>query len=172
MQDRAGLALGAVLGPNAIRLAPANAESNKLVERVRDWGTFEWLPGATYRNLEPADTPVGTRSAGELVKVDGAWKIKSGSTFRTPKGLYNFVTRDGRTFAGPNMERMDGRLAPNTHVSLALGRNVEYAGMIRFSKSGEMRYWNNSSGHYEPHAFANFKAGLPLQLFQADPNSK
>jgi hypothetical protein len=159
-----------------VRLAPKNAESDKLNERIRDWGTAEFLPGliSGYPNLYPEDKPVGTSHAGELVgnNKDGwtirateasvALGLKSSSPMIKPKGLYNFITINGRVFAAHNAERQFSIAVPrNGHVSLSGGREVEYAGMIRFSKTGRLRFWSNASGHYEPHPALRFKANLP-----------
>ncbi len=37
------------------------------------------------------------------------------------------------------------------HVDLTKGADVQYAGEMKFSK-GQLQYWNNGSGHYQPSA--------------------
>lgn len=58
------------------------------------------------------------------------------------------------------------------HIDIARGNNVDFAGQIRFghnkNSKGQIKYWNNGSGHYKPSsdlAGLAGNAGLLLDLF-------
>ena len=58
------------------------------------------------------------------------------------------------------MNRLD-----SGHINLSRGQPVEYAGQLRFSRDGQLKSWNNASGHYEPRAVKAPQAGLPMDKF-------
>ena len=47
-----------------------------------------------------------------------------------------------------------------------MGRDVDYAGEVRFAKSGQIKSWDNKSGHYEPPEKLASQAGLPMDKFR------
>jgi hypothetical protein len=102
---------------------------------------------------------------------DGKWQtIGPRGTVRTAKGRYIFVRQ------GPNIwvVRARGRgvigANPARHIDLARGADVEYAGEIQFGSShsgrGQIRWWDNASGHYRPEGVYAHQAGLPMHLFR------
>ncbi len=57
-----------------------------------------------------------------------------------------------------------------SHIDLALGKEVNYAGRIYFSgrnNRGFLRKWTNESGHYRPTPEFIENASLPIEFFEA-----
>lgn len=55
----------------------------------------------------------------------------------------------------------------STHLGLSNGKDVKYAGSIRFADNqggsrGKIKEWDNSSGHYKLSSKNANQAGLPL----------
>jgi hypothetical protein len=102
----------------------------------------------TYGNL-PQDQPaqnIGARRM-QLVKEGDKWyEIAPNRTpeRRTAKGGYAFVVQNGRIFAIKSSTKDLG------HTEAALGQRVSWAGNITFSNSGNLKTWDNGSGHYLP----------------------
>lgn len=105
-----------------------------------------------FRNLSPEDTPLSSAEVNrQLVRLEergGKWVEVSGKGVRTARGQYNFVQQDGKTWASPVNSRMGSR--DLGHVDLAGGGVVDYAGQVRFTNSGQLKIWDNGSGHYKP----------------------
>jgi hypothetical protein len=81
-------------------------------------------------------------------------------TLSPPNGTFNFVRIHGEApKARPVL--VSSRLA---HAQLAGGRPVVYAGAARFER-GEMAWWSNYSGTYQPIAAFRAQAGLPEDKF-------
>ena len=81
-------------------------------------------------------------------------------TLSPPSGTFNFVRVHGEApRARPVL--VSSRLA---HAQLAAGRPVVYAGAARFDR-GEMAWWSNYSGTYQPIAAFRAQAGLPEDKF-------
>ena len=81
-------------------------------------------------------------------------------TLSPPSGTFNFVRIHGEApRARPVL--VSSRLA---HAQLAGGRPVVYAGAARFER-GEMAWWSNYSGTYQPIAAFRAQAGLPEDKF-------
>jgi len=77
------------------------------------------------------------------------------------------VTEDGTIYVSPRRIAGAGRVA--SHADLAGGRDVLYAGEIQFSgrtNRGQIRWWNNQSGHYLPGSECAQQGGMPLDLFR------
>src|SRR5437764_1452789 len=59
---------------------------------------------------------------------------------------------------------------PARHIDLARGADIEYAGEMQFGSShrgrGQIRWWDNASGHYRPEGVYAHQAGLPVHLFR------
>jgi hypothetical protein len=81
-------------------------------------------------------------------------------TLSPPSGTFNFVRVQGDT---PRARQVlvSVKLA---HAQLAGGRPVIYAGTARFDR-GEMVWWSNYSGTYQPIAAFRAQAGLPEEKF-------
>ena len=77
-----------------------------------------------------------------------------------PTGTFNFVRVHGET---PHNRPLliSAKLA---HAQMAGGRPVVYAGTARFDR-GEMAWWSNFSGTYQPIAAFRAQAGLPDDKF-------
>ena len=72
-----------------------------------------------------------------------------------PNQQYNFVrTREGEMLLH-NRYR---------HPSIAQGKHVLYAGEIFFN-NGQLQWWSNGSGHYQPNADDAVQANLPMDHF-------
>lgn len=89
----------------------------------------------------------------------------------TARGNYNYVVEGDRIFVTkvPSKPAMGQRIPG--HIDIARGRDVAYAGEIRFGASrgnrGQLQWWDNSSGHYRPKASDAHTISdlLPLELF-------
>jgi len=72
-----------------------------------------------------------------------------------PNQQYNFVrTREGEMLLH----------ARYRHPSIAEGKQVLYAGEIFFN-NGQLEWWSNGSGHYQPYAEDAEQANLPMDQF-------
>ncbi len=99
----------------------------------------------------------------ELVpRPGGGFQVRSAQrhTLSAPSGTFNFVRIHGAT---PRSQPLliSARLA---HAQMAGGRPVVYAGTARFEQ-GEMAWWSNYSGTYQPIAAFRTQAGLPEDKF-------
>jgi hypothetical protein len=99
----------------------------------------------------------------ELVpRSGGGFQVRSAQrhTLSAPTGTFNFVRILGAT---PRSQPLliSVRLAP---ARMAGGRPVIYAGTARFER-GEMAWWSNYSGTYQPIAAFRAQAGLPEDNF-------
>jgi hypothetical protein len=97
-----------------------------------------------------------------LPRPGGGFHVRSAQrqTLSPPTGTFNFVRVQGETpRARPLL--VSSRLA---HAQLAAGRPVVYAGTARFDR-GEMAWWSNYSGTYQPIAAFRAQAGLPEEKF-------
>ena len=101
--------------------------------------------------------------AEELVpRPGGGFQLRSAErhTMTPPTGTFNFVRVHGET---PHNRPLlvSAKLA---HAQMAGGRPVVYAGTARFDR-GEMAWWSNFSGTYQPIAAFRAQAGLPDDKF-------
>ena len=101
--------------------------------------------------------------AEELVaRPGGGFQVRSAQrqTLAPPTGTFNFVRVHGDT---PHNRPLlvSAKLA---HAQLSGGRPVVYAGTARFD-GGEMAWWSNYSGTYQPIAAFRAQAGLPEDKF-------
>jgi hypothetical protein len=139
----------------------------------------------TARALVQPPGPVAQRSVAEAVFAPLNHRQRPGPTLRTlpeelvpgPGGRFMLRSTDRHTLAPPsgtfNFVRVHG-LAPRerpmlvssrlAHAQLAAGRPVVYAGAARFER-GEMAWWSNYSGTYQPIAAFRAQAGLPEDKF-------
>lgn len=86
---------------------------------------------------------------------------------RTASGVYIFVTIEGDIFVRRASTQIGNTLI--SHIDLALGKDVDYAGTLYFSarsNRGILRKWTSESGHYRPSLERKSCAGLPEELFQ------
>ena len=115
----------------------------------------------TARVLRPPPPPHAV--AEELVPAPGGgFQVRSvqRQTLSPPSGTFNFVRIHGET---PRSQPLlvSSKLA---HAQLAGGRPVIYAGTAQFER-GEMAWWSNYSGSYQPIAAFRGQAGLPEDKF-------
>lgn len=97
----------------------------------------------------------------ELVYQQNKWyTVNFSGTLRTASGKYNFVTIAVKIY----VHRYGG------HLDIARGQPVQYAGEVQFSgrtNRGQLRWWNNQSGHYRPANSSAIQAELPIDKFRA-----
>ncbi len=118
-----------------------------------------------YHNLYPGDLP---RSIGKfhLEMRDGKWvTVSSSGDVFTARGRYIFVTQDGVTTVARNRAVLSGKPEAK-HFDVSGGGPVEYAGEAEFTQRGQVRRWDNNSGHYQPDEEHAEQAGLPMNRFQ------
>ncbi|MBW4614023.1 MAG: hypothetical protein KME21_12260 [Desmonostoc vinosum HA7617-LM4] len=116
-----------------------------------------------FPNLYPEDIPNYIRRH-ELFFDGNKWRYK---TFQnkvfTPNGEYNFIVQGGNIYIARQ------KFGLGDHIDITKGNNVDFAGQIRFGHNkknkGQIKYWNNASGHYKPSVNEAGNAGLPLDLF-------
>jgi hypothetical protein len=116
---------------------------------------------ANARVLRPPAPPQAT--AEELMsRPGGGFHVRSAQrhTLSAPSGTFNFVRVHGETPRSRPV-LVSAKLA---HAQLAGGRPVVYAGTARFEQ-GEMAWWSNYSGTYQPIAAFRAQAGLPEDKF-------
>jgi hypothetical protein len=107
--------------------------------------------------------PPSQAIAEELVpRPGGGFHVRSTQrqTLSPPSGTFNFVRVHGETPRARTV-LISPKLA---HAQLAGGRPVVYAGTARFEQ-GEMAWWSNYSGTYQPIAAFRAQAGLPEDKF-------
>ncbi len=92
----------------------------------------------------------------------GSFQMRSTQrrTLAAPDGTFNFVRVQSDTPRGRSL-LISARL-PHSHI--AAGRPVVYAGTARFER-GEIAWWSNYSGTYQPIAAFRAQAGLPDDKF-------
>lgn len=102
-------------------------------------------------------------SAGdELVSGSGAFQLRSHDkqVMSRPSGVYNFVRVQGMT----RNQAATYMGAKSPHAALAAGRPVLYAGTAAFD-GGDLKWWSNYSGTYQPQAAFSRQAALPEDKF-------
>jgi hypothetical protein len=111
-----------------------------------------------YPNLHPgAAVPVERSNIFSLDSFANQYRLHRVGTHsvNVPNMKYNFVrTREGQTLLH-NRYR---------HPSLAEGQQVLYAGEVFFN-NGNLEWWSNGSGHYQPDAGGAEQANLPMDYF-------
>jgi hypothetical protein len=99
----------------------------------------------------------------ELVaRPGGGFQLRSAQrhTMSPPTGTFNFVRVHGDTPRSRPL-LVSAKLA---HAQMSGGRPVVYAGTARFDR-GDMAWWSNFSGTYQPIAAFRAQAGLPEDKF-------
>jgi hypothetical protein len=111
-----------------------------------------------YPNLHPgAAVPVDRSNIFRLDNFADQYRLHrvNSHAVNVPNQKYNFVrTREGSILLH-NRYR---------HPSLAEGQQVLYAGEVFFN-NGNLEWWSNGSGHYQPDADGAEQANLPLDYF-------
>jgi hypothetical protein len=111
-----------------------------------------------FPNLHPgAVEPVNSSSIFRLNHFAGQYRLHQVNAHgvNVPNQQYNFVrTREGEMLLH-NRYR---------HPSIAEGKQVLYAGEVFFN-NGQLEWWSNGSGHYQPGADDAEQASLPMDRF-------
>ena len=111
-----------------------------------------------YPNLHPgAIEPVDSNNIFRLRNFAGQYRLhrQHSHGVNVPNQQYNFVrTREGEMLLH-NRYR---------HPSIAEGKQVLYAGEVFFN-NGQLQWWSNGSGHYQPFAEDAEQASLPMDQF-------
>jgi hypothetical protein len=134
-----------------------NETSARTVQRAGAEAVFA-AHARILRPLAPAQA-----TAEELTpRPGGGFHVRSAQrqTLSAPSGTFNFVRVHGET----PRSRPVLISAKLPHAQLAAGRPVVYAGTARFER-GEMAWWSNYSGTYQPIAAFRAQAGLPEEKF-------
>ncbi len=111
-----------------------------------------------YPNLHPgAVEAVDPGNVFRLNNFANQYRLtrKSSHSVNVPNQQYNFVrTREGEMLLH----------ARYRHPSIAEGKQVLYAGEVFFN-NGQLEWWSNGSGHYQPGADDAEQANLPMDQF-------
>ena len=111
-----------------------------------------------YPNLHPgAVEPVDRGNVFRLNNFANQYRLHkvNSHSVNVPNQQYNFVrTREGEMLLH----------ARYRHPSIAEGKQVLYAGEIFFN-NGQLEWWSNGSGHYQPYAEDAVQANLPMDQF-------
>jgi hypothetical protein len=136
---------------------PGGTAPSRALQRAGTEAVF----GEHARVLRAAPPPQAV--AEELVaRPGGRFHVRSAErqTFWSPTGTFNFVRIQGETPRSRPL-LVSAKLA---HAQMNRGRPVVYAGTARFDR-GEMAWWSNYSGTYQPIAEFRAQAGLPEDKF-------
>lgn len=111
-----------------------------------------------YPNLHPgAIEPIDPGNVFRLHSFANQYRLHKVNSHgvNVPNQQYNFVrTREGEMLLH----------ARYRHPSIAEGKQVLYAGEIFFN-NGQLEWWSNGSGHYQPYAEDAEQANLPMDHF-------
>jgi hypothetical protein len=111
-----------------------------------------------YPNLHPgAVEPIDPNNVFRLNSFANQYRLHKVHSHgvNVPNQQYNFVrTREGEMLLHSRYR----------HPSIAEGKQVLYAGEIYFN-NGQLEWWSNGSGHYQPYAEDAGQANLPMDQF-------
>jgi hypothetical protein len=144
-----------------IRAPPLVWPGGKAPPKTLQRAGAEAVFAAHARGVRAAPPPRAV--AEELVaRPGGGFQLRSAQrhTMSPPTGTFNFVRIHGETPRSRPV-LVSAQLA---HAQMAGGRPVVYAGTARFER-GEMAWWSNYSGTYQPIAAFRAQAGLPEDKF-------
>jgi len=144
---------------NLPRLVPVTHRGKATTATVQRAAVATFTPHARILRSPPPPRAV----AEELVpRPGGGFHVRSlqRQTLSPPSGTFNFVRVHGESPRSRPV-LVSAQLA---HAQLAGGRPVDYAGTAKFER-GEMAWWSNYSGTYQPIAAFRAQAGLPEDKF-------
>jgi hypothetical protein len=136
---------------------PGGAAASRALQRAGTETVFaphaRVLRGAPPPRAEPEEL---------VAQPGGKYQVRSAErqTFWSPTGTFNFVRIQGETPRSRPL-LVSTKLA---HAQMNRGRPVVYAGTARFDR-GQMAWWSNYSGTYQPIAEFRAQAGLPDDKF-------
>jgi len=149
------------VGPSSKLLPIANRQANtvNLKQSTLQRTASRVVQAVRYfPNLHPgAVEPVNPSNIFRLNHFAGQYRLHQVNAHgvNVPNQQYNFVrTREGEMLLH-NRYR---------HPSLAEGKQVLYAGEVFFN-NGQLEWWSNGSGHYQPGADDAEQARLPMDRF-------
>ena len=137
--------------------AGEHAGAADTVQRARTEAVF-----TPHTRLRRPPAPADACAEELLPRPGGGFQVRSAQrqTLSPPSGTFNFVRVHGEApRARPVL--VSTKLP---HAQIAGGRPVVYAGTARF-EHGEMAWWSNYSGTYQPIAAFRAQAGLPEEKF-------
>ena len=142
-------------------ISPLRAPSNQLPRRsptLQLFSTGVVQAVKFYPNLHPgAVEPVDPTNIFKLESFANQYRLHKTNSHgvNVPNQQYNFVrTREGQMLLH----------ARYRHPSIAQGKQVLYAGEIFFN-NGQLEWWSNGSGHYQPYVEDAEQAALPMNQF-------
>jgi hypothetical protein len=148
------------LSPNTVPQQPGSPDARtppRTVQRAGAEAVF-----APHARVLRAPPPPRAAAEELVARPGGGFQLRSAErqTLWPPSGTFNFVRVHGDI---PHSRPLlaSAKLA---HAQLAGGRPVVYAGTARFDR-GEMAWWSNYSGTYQPIAAFRAQAGLPEDKF-------
>src|SRR5205807_963799 len=143
-----------------IRQVVAPAPPRPVVQRIAVQRFNSSVVQATkfYPNLHPgAVESVDSSNIFRLNSFADQYRLHKVNSHgvNVPNQQYNFVrTREGEMLLH----------ARYRHPSIAEGKQVLYAGEIFFN-NGQLKWWSNGSGHYQPDSDSAEQANLPMDYF-------
>jgi hypothetical protein len=144
-------------GPKAVPPPPIWPGGKAAVQRAATEAVF-----APHARLLRAPAPPHAVAEELVPRPGGGFQLRSAErhTVTPPTGTFNFVRVQGETPRSRPL-LVSAKLA---HAQMSGGRPVVYAGTARFDR-GEMAWWSNFSGTYQPIAAFRAQAGLPEDKF-------
>jgi len=156
--------------PSAVKTAPPAGALGKVsgdgpfsIQQRRRSSSLQLRPSVIqavklYPNLHPgAVEQVDSSNLFRLNSFANQYRLHKVNSHgvNVPNQQYNFVrTREGEMLLH----------ARYRHPSIAEGKQVLYAGEIFFN-NGQLEWWSNGSGHYQPYVEDADQAALPLDHF-------
>jgi|GEM_PF-1554128 len=144
--------------PKVLQKKTGDAQKGKDQSIVQPFASRIVQATKFYPNLHPgAVEPVDQNNIFKLNSFANQYRLHKVSSHgvNVPNQQYNFVrTREGEMLLH----------ARYRHPSIAEGKQVLYAGEIYFN-NGQLEWWSNGSGHYQPYAEDAGQANLPLDQF-------
>ena len=140
-----------ILHPSGTRLESQRTTVQRFTSRIVQATKY-------YPNLHPgAVEPVDHGNIFKLNSFANQYRLHKVNSHgvNVPNQQYNFV----RTTEGEMLLHSRYR-----HPSIAEGKQVLYAGEIFFN-NGQLQWWSNGSGHYQPYVEDAEQANLPMDHF-------
>lgn len=156
-RESAAVALPGSGPPNVVQSSNRMAANNRTLQPAGADAVF-----AAHARVQRAPPPPRVTGEELVAQPGGSFRVRSAErhTLSPPSGTFNFVRVRGDTPRNRPV-LISAKLA---HAQLADGRPVIYAGTANFAR-GEMAWWSNYSGTYQPIAAFRAQAGLPEDKF-------
>jgi hypothetical protein len=153
----AGMTRSSGSKPAAPPAWPGRKEPARALQRAAAEAVF-----APHARVLRAPPPPRAAAEELVAQPGGGFQVRAAErhTFSPPTGTFNFVRIQGEAPRSRPI-LVSAKLA---HAQMSGGRPVVYAGTARFER-GEMAWWSNYSGTYQPIAAFRAQAGLPEDKF-------